>query len=38
VIGTVRAGAYMNGRRCSIAVDSEQIRDRICELLTRLAS
>jgi len=36
VIGTVQAGAYMNGQRCSIAVDSEETRDRIYELLTRL--
>jgi hypothetical protein len=33
VIEGRRAGAFMNGRRCSIAVDSEALRDRVFELL-----
>ena len=34
----VRAGALLDGRRCSIAVDSEDLRDRIHDLLLRLAA
>ena len=38
VIEGVLAGAYLNGRRCSIAVASEDKLERIFEALRRLAA